>query len=613
VFDARRGADTFLEMITCISLGPDYRTLWPQEAAMSPDGHRLYVSMLNAQQVAVLDTNPLSGTYHQILKRIPAGLLQTGITLLHDGRWLCVIDNLAESLLVYDLRTAEDPEAIPSLHTQVRLGHGPLVAVPSHSEDMLYVVTKSDRISVVETSDPDPGLWSLAYELPMPWANAGFLALTPDQSRGYLNFSNNAVVGVRLDEPHPVLQNLAPLTADEGALVTLTGRGFSPVLEENAVRLGGVATLPESASSDRLAVRIPRGAVSGPVTVTVDGRESNARTLTVTPLEATRIPAMRYLFRLDLSPDGRYAVCGQMPLPAENAQTVLIDTDPASGRFHEILWQGTRGVTVRGVQFAPDGSKAYLQVDNEGLLALDINTPGETDPAFRPLDDRGMTAMAFSPDQAYGYVASRRQNELYEIRVDTDLPTGRNLQTGTDSSARIEDVIANPSDRRWVYVLSRINTETDRVLAVDIEPWEVVASSPASEDGAALACSPDGRHIFVTDRTTGQVVVLDANLLVSSATEIDARVAWIPVGVNPETLVHAPDRQRLYVVNQGSAGFSVIDTDPESSTFLENIQDVSTIPGPTDIALSPDGSRAYVVSRYGQEAAVQVFLLHEMP
>ena len=65
-------------------------------------------------------------------------------------------------------------------------------------------------------------------------------------------------------------------------------------------------------------------------------------------------------------------------------------------------------------------------------------------------------------------------------------------------------------------------------------------------------------------------------------------IATIPVGIDPENLAITPDGTMAYVVNAISNTVSVIDT--VTNTVIAN---VPVGFGPLDITITPDGTRAY--------------------
>ncbi|MEU9631562.1 RHS repeat-associated core domain-containing protein [Streptomyces luteogriseus] len=70
--------------------------------------------------------------------------------------------------------------------------------------------------------------------------------------------------------------SVVPVRAAPGAKITLSGTGFSPTAASNTVTIGGKAAAVTSASTTRLVVTVPSGAVNGKVTVSAGGASADA-------------------------------------------------------------------------------------------------------------------------------------------------------------------------------------------------------------------------------------------------------------------------------------------------------------------------------------------------
>lgn len=106
-----------------------------------------------------------------------------------------------------------------------------------------------------------------------------------------------------------------------------------------------------------------------------------------------------------------------------------------------------------------------------------------------------------------------------------------------------------------------------------------------------LALSPDNTRLYVSvgfcnypDTVQGCVAVIRTDALATSPT------VKIPVGEFPGGVALTPDGSRLYVVNGGDRTISVIDT--STNAVVQTI--ANTPSGKGEIAMSPDGTRAYV-------------------
>ncbi len=119
-----------------------------------------------------------------------------------------------------------------------------------------------------------------------------------------------------------------------------------------------------------------------------------------------------------------------------------------------------------------------------------------------------------------------------------------------------------------------------------------------------IALSPDASLVLVASTSSNQVDVL--------STATNARIAQVPVGIEPVSVAFRPDGLEAWVANHVSDTVSVIDTDPASASFLrviETVQDLdengaTRFDEPTGIAFASDAKAFVALSSRGQIAVV---------
>ncbi|MBO9539147.1 IPT/TIG domain-containing protein [bacterium] len=108
-----------------------------------------------------------------------------------------------------------------------------------------------------------------------------------DSNAVFFTVPNGAAVSIQAISPNP---------ARPAGSVTLTGHGYSAVLTENVVNINGGSVTPDFANTTSLVFRVPAGATSGNVSVTVNGQTSNNYYLTIdsltTPIAASVFPTV---------------------------------------------------------------------------------------------------------------------------------------------------------------------------------------------------------------------------------------------------------------------------------------------------------------------------------
>ncbi len=147
--------------------------------------------------------------------------------------------------------------------------------------------------------------------------------------------------------------------------------------------------------------------------------------------------------------------------------------------------------------------------------------------------------------------------------------------------------------------------EAARSLAPDAVPEDVGHLTFMSPHASPIAVT--GVSVFVTNTPADTVDVIDA-----ARRTVTARVR---VGIDPVGLAVRPDGKEVWVANHVSDSVSVIDTDPDSPTYLQvlaTVQDVGTRSGstrfdePVGVAFASD-EKAYVsLSSENQVAIVDV-------
>jgi len=104
--------------------------------------------------------------------------------------------------------------------------------------------------------------------------------------------------------------------------------------------------------------------------------------------------------------------------------------------------------------------------------------------------------------------------------------------------------------------------------------------------------SANGRWVYVGNRNTGQVAVID--------TEIDEVVKYIDAGIGANTPEFSPNGRYNVVTNQNTDFVSVIDVQGDAAMGIAPHTEVAEIPtgvGPHNVRFSPDGKFAFVTCK----------------
>jgi alpha-tubulin suppressor-like RCC1 family protein len=85
----------------------------------------------------------------------------------------------------------------------------------------------------------------------------------------------------------PSIQSVRPDSGEVGRVVTITGMNFGGTPSENSVTFNGTEAIVDSANANRIKTRVPQGATSGPVEVTVAGATATGSSFKVLNVTGT--------------------------------------------------------------------------------------------------------------------------------------------------------------------------------------------------------------------------------------------------------------------------------------------------------------------------------------
>ena len=198
----------------------------------------------------------------------------------------------------------------------------------------------------------------------------------------------------------------------------------------------------------------------------------------------------------------------------------------------------------------------------------------------------GPDGIAVHPDGTRVYVTNEMDNTMTVIDGLTNAVIGT-VPVGNAPSA----VTVSPDGRR-VYVVN--GTSQTSVSVLDAITNAVLATIPLGVVQArGITISPDGTRVYVTTYGTGSVKVIN-----TASNTVVATISTGNIGLGLDT---TPNGARLYVAtfpfnNSGNPPWvSVIDT--ATNALLGNI--TVAPPFPSDVGITPDGGRAYVIASNG--------------
>ncbi|MBI2778941.1 MAG: hypothetical protein HYX62_04055 [Gammaproteobacteria bacterium] len=162
-------------------------------------------------------------------------------------------------------------------------------------------------------------------------------------------------------------------------------------------------------------------------------------------------------------------------------------------------------------------------------------------------------------------------------------PSDYVFQTVSFSSGGVQEIKRGP----FSYAL---NPTDKTVSVVDLASTSVASASTAStivNVGAApraMAISPNGRYVYVSNYDDGTVSIIKAPEHVV--------VVTIVVGSKPSSMALSPDGRKLFVASEGENAVYVIDTVTRTVVDTIILSDI-----PNRLVAHPDGSRLYILSQ----------------
>jgi YVTN family beta-propeller protein/VCBS repeat-containing protein len=443
----------------------------------------------------------------------------------------------------------------------------------------------------------DPNHDPLTYALTTPAAN-GTVTVTPTGAFTYTPTAQARAAALATPGPD----------VDKFTITISDGRGGVTTVKVNNVPIAPANRSPVASAPPTIGTPDPdTGVVTGNLNVTDPDGNALAYSVTTPPGMGTVTVDSSGVYtytpdpqaRLDafasadstaaVAPQARFAAAAATPAAAPNTDAFTVTASDGHG--------GTLAVAVNGVPIAP------------AEAAITATLPAGSTPE----------GIAISRDGTHVYVANTGSSTMSVI--DTTNNTVATIATGPTHFVALSPdgtrLYAGTTSGTVVVVNTATNTVV-KTIAIGDFPWHLTVSPDGSQvyvanDGADpnsksvtvidtatntvsgtigvgygasdAVFSPDGTRAYITRFEGNDVTVVD--------TATHAVIATIPVGGPSAAAALNPSGTRLYT----STG-AVIDT--TTNTVIAQIDGASG----TDVAFSPDGSRAYFAYSGGKVIVV---------
>ena len=165
-----------------------------------------------------------------------------------------------------------------------------------------------------------------------------------------------------------------------------------------------------------------------------------------------------------------------------------------------------------------------------------------------------------------------------------ELNTKTRALTIIPTNAKAYSSVISP-DGKLLYTC---NQGADAITVIRLSDHTTIATIAVGDNPSSLAITPDGHFLYVANKNADNVSVIDT----TTNTEVTSDTTRIPTGDSPVAIAIRPQGDIAYIANNVSHDVSVIDLSSNTAATPIPI----TTPNITDIAFSPDGKSAYVIS-----------------
>ncbi|MDO3638290.1 Ig-like domain-containing protein [Mycolicibacterium arseniciresistens] len=314
----------------------------PFGVALSPDGQRAYVADRFGGTVSVVDIDPDSPTYNQVIATItvPGEKLAVAVNDTH-----AFVTNTGGSTI-----TVIDADPNSQTYNQVigspiTVGARPSEMAFSADGTRLYVTNQSsDNVSVVDVDPNSASFGQVIATIPVGDAPR-YVAVTPDGTRAYVTnaFSNNVVV-IDVDPSSPTYHQAI------GNPIAVNGPSY------------GVAINPDGT----------RAYVTNYQAGTVTVIDTNPDSPTYNQIVGDPIQVGAQPLGIAVSPDGTRAYTANQAASSIS----VIDIDPTSPTFNQVIATVPGLPVATGLVVNADGSRIYVaNQGNDSLSVISATNP----------------------------------------------------------------------------------------------------------------------------------------------------------------------------------------------------------------------------------------------
>lgn len=239
--------------------------------------------------------------------------------------------------------------------------------------------------------------------------------------------------------PVPVINSFSPVSAEADSLIIIQGNNFSEVPADNIVYFGSVKAEVINAAISQLTVRVPKGAIHAPITVTLNNY--------------TAYSSEKFSLKF-----------------SNNGETL-------NGKTFE--WQkafvcGTNFYRINLVDFDGDGRADVLNTSNHGLVALRNTT---TEKGFYSFDNQQYPVSSYNGAEPRVVVADMNGDGKQDVVVSNfSSQVAVSINTSTIGQISFAPKISYPFSSPWGLTVG--DFDGDGRMDIVISAWNLSTVSP---------------------------------------------------------------------------------------------------------------------------------------
>ena len=406
-------------------------------------------------------------------------------------------------------------------------------------------------------------------------------------------------------QPSLALSDIQPRSAPDSGFVTLVGAGFDPAAS-NSVNFTfcptctPVAVTGGQVTLSSIVARIPAGAVTGQVTVTVNGQTSNPILLSVLAPGVDTAPSLvdRVSLPAGFAPrDVAIAPDGKTVYAVGPGGFTTVNLDPARPDFRAPIVQSMTG--ARRLTLSPDGYRAFVtRRDSGDVVVVDADPLSGT---FRQVLGHAHSGAGGQPDGIAitgsgrrAYVTDAVLGTIFEFDTAIGSPTTNQVVREIKDSTVVltGGITISPGTGKLIFTTGNASS---RSFDLGSSAAAVVISGAST---GSVAITPSGTDVLCLGSGTNA-----GDLLFSGQGGVPSETGSILLGGDLRDVAVSPQGGTAFVVNATFNRIQVIDVNPASPTYHTRIADAPTGKNPSAIALSADGSTIAVAEEGGSSLA----------